>query len=65
MSKDLVLWLTNGFGHTPHMEQYPVMNSEEFTYYFTPHNFFDENPDLDIDPDTSITSKYYFQWDPK
>jgi primary-amine oxidase len=48
VNKDIVVWHSFGFGHKPHVEQYPVMNKELFEFSIVPHNFFNENPALYI-----------------
>lgn len=48
VNKDIVVWHSFGFGHKPHVEQYPVMNKELFEFSIIPHNFFNENPALYI-----------------
>lgn len=49
VDKDVVLWLSSGHAHVPHTEEYPVMPNESMGFCIRPHNFFSENPALDID----------------
>ncbi len=45
--RDLVVWYTGAFTHSPAVEDYPVMPTDEISFSLRPHGFFDENPALD------------------
>ncbi len=54
---DSVLWITIGFTHVARPEDFPVMPAETFRMHFTPANFFDLNPALDLPPSTQKVNK--------
>jgi len=45
--RDLVVWYTATFTHSPSVEDYPVMPTAGIGFQIRPHGFFDENPALD------------------
>ncbi|CAG8983471.1 hypothetical protein HYALB_00000640 [Hymenoscyphus albidus] len=45
---DLVVWAVFGFTHNPRVEDWPVMPVEKHELHFTPADFFDANPALDV-----------------
>ncbi|WP_407701261.1 copper amine oxidase [Thiothrix eikelboomii] len=47
-NKDVVIWFTAGFHHTPRMEDWPVMTTEWKTVYLMPCNFFSHNPAITL-----------------
>lgn len=51
VNEDVVLWYMSGMCHSPTTEQYPVMPCETIRVRFAPHDFFQENPMLNITPD--------------
>jgi primary-amine oxidase len=54
VNTDVVLWYVSGLAHPPTVEQYPVMIADTLSVKFAPHNFFSENPMLDVDPDRIV-----------
>ncbi len=45
---DVVAWLTMGFHHVPHMEDWPVMSTMWKGITLMPFQFFDHNPAITI-----------------
>jgi primary-amine oxidase len=45
---DLVLWSVFGLTHNPRVEDWPVMPVEVFQVHFTPADFFERNPAIDV-----------------
>lgn len=54
---DGVLWITIGFTHVARPEDFPVMPAETFRMHFSPANFFDLNPALDLPPSTQKVNR--------
>jgi primary-amine oxidase len=50
VDKDIVLWYTINFSHAPRVEEHPLMPVHWVGFSLVPHNFFEENPCLDVDP---------------
>ncbi len=50
VNKRLVLWLTFGPTHIPRLEDAPVMPVATTSITFTPYNFFNRNPAIDLPP---------------
>jgi primary-amine oxidase len=48
VNRDIVLWLSVGFHHVPHAEDWPVLSRERLSFELKPSNFFDRNPALDL-----------------
>lgn len=55
IDEDLVAWFTIGFGHAPEVENFPVLNAETLKVELLPHNFFKQNPGIDVDKNTLIS----------
>ncbi|OXA61939.1 Copper amine oxidase 1 [Folsomia candida] len=47
---DIVLWHVFSPVHIPRVEDFPVMSSESHQVWLKPHNFFIENPAIDVPP---------------
>ena len=47
-NQDIVVWVTLGFHHVPHMEDWPVMATMWKGMMLAPFNFFDHNPAITI-----------------
>ena len=45
---DIVAWYSMGFHHIVRAEDWPVMPTSWHSFSIVPHNFFDENPAMDI-----------------
>jgi Cu2+-containing amine oxidase len=48
VQKDLVAWVTLAMHHLPTTENMPMTNSMKHGFVLAPHNFFDENPAMDL-----------------
>ena len=46
--KDIVTWVTIGFHHVPHTEDWPVMSGHQVGIELRPYNFFASNPAMTI-----------------
>lgn len=48
LDTDIVAWYSIGFHHIVRAEDWPMMNTAWFSFSIVPHDFFDENPAMDI-----------------
>ena len=48
--KDIVLWQTIGFHHSPSHDEFPVVPTLNGGFELHPSNFFESNPNLNIRP---------------
>jgi primary-amine oxidase len=51
LGPDLVVWQTIGFRHITRTEDWPIMPTLWHSFRLRPHNFFRQNPAMDIPPD--------------
>ena len=47
-NKDIVFWHVFGLTHIPRAEDFPIMPVEETGFMLRPHNFFLQNPNLQL-----------------
>jgi primary-amine oxidase len=47
-NQDIVLWHVFGLTHIPRAEDFPIMPVEEAGFTLRPHNFFLQNPSLNL-----------------
>jgi Cu2+-containing amine oxidase len=48
VQKDIVAWVTLSMHHSRTIENMPMTNSIKYGFLLGPHNFFDENPAMDL-----------------
>ena len=55
---DVVLWYVFGIHHITRVEDWPIMPADTISFWLKPFGFFDQNPALDVPPNSTVNRSH-------